>query len=174
MQAFGEEHHSQGNYFWLFPGDNQGAGFDDKVPGPRHARLSLRDGKPGRGADRQGAIIQGVRREPADHRSHACQHGGQHRDLDLVRREHVPWISFANVPNGTTVETSSNLRFAEFPSDYNELPTVAFVIPNLENDMHTMYGLPKAGVQQKNAAKGGISDDFIITDVFAGAPPSVQ
>src|SRR5947209_4376092 len=26
-QMFGEEHHSQGNYFWLFSGGNHGVGF---------------------------------------------------------------------------------------------------------------------------------------------------
>jgi hypothetical protein len=29
-----------------------------------------------------------------------------------------------------------------------------------------LHGLPKAGEQQPKAAKGGISDDYIITDVF--------
>ena len=29
---FGEEHHSQGNYFWLFSGSNQNVGFADVVP----------------------------------------------------------------------------------------------------------------------------------------------
>jgi acid phosphatase len=77
-------------------------------------------------------------------------------------RLHVPWISFANVPNGTSIETPSNLRFADFPSDYSRLPTVAFVIPNLDHDMRN--GKP-AGAQQPNAAGGGI-DDKIITDVF--------
>ena len=37
---------------------------------------------------------------------------------------------------GFEAESSSNLRFADFPSDYSKLPTVAFVIPNLNNDMH--------------------------------------
>jgi len=57
-------------------------------------------------------------------------------DQCIYARKHVPWISFANVPNGPTVDTSSNLRFADFPTDYNLLPTVAFVIPNLNHDMH--------------------------------------
>src|SRR5215467_12668393 len=57
-------------------------------------------------------------------------------DQCIYARKHVPWISFANVPNGTTIDTSSNLRFADFPSDYATLPTVAFVIPNLNHDMH--------------------------------------
>ena len=56
--------------------------------------------------------------------------------------------------------------------DYAEGRGITHV--NILRTIEAMYGLPKAGVQQKNAAKGGISDDFIITDVFAGAPPSVQ
>jgi len=31
-RMFGEEHYSQGNYFWLFSGDNQTVGFDDEIP----------------------------------------------------------------------------------------------------------------------------------------------
>ena len=34
------------------------------------------------------------------------------------------------------MKISSNLRFAAFPSDYATLPTVAFVIPNLNHAMH--------------------------------------
>ena len=33
--------------------------------------------------------------------------------------------------------------------------------------LEAMYGLPRAGAQQPNAAGGGIRDDFIITDIFA-------
>jgi hypothetical protein len=29
-----------------------------------------------------------------------------------------------------------------------------------------MYGLARSGAQQENAASAGISDDFIITDIF--------
>lgn len=31
-QVFGEEHYSQGNYFWLFSGDDQDVGFTDQIP----------------------------------------------------------------------------------------------------------------------------------------------
>src|SRR5947207_85486 len=31
-RMFGEEHYSQGNYFWLFSGSNQSVGFFDQVP----------------------------------------------------------------------------------------------------------------------------------------------
>jgi acid phosphatase len=44
-------------------------------------------------------------------------------------RKHNPWESFVNAR-----ATERNLN--EFPSDFNRLPTVSFVIPNLQNDMH--------------------------------------
>ncbi len=46
-------------------------------------------------------------------------------------RKHNPWVNFtSNVP------ASSNLTFASFPTSYASLPTVSFVIPNLNDDMH--------------------------------------
>ncbi len=44
-------------------------------------------------------------------------------------REHNPWESFAN---SRATERSLN----EFPNDLTRLPTVGFVIPNLDHDMH--------------------------------------
>jgi hypothetical protein len=47
-------------------------------------------------------------------------------------RKHAPWVNFTNVPPATSVPFSAfNAR-----SDYASLPTVSFVIPNLDNDMH--------------------------------------
>jgi acid phosphatase len=43
------------------------------------------------------------------------------------------------------VDNSSNLRFTDFPEDFTKLPTVAFVIPNLVNDMHD--GRPPSSVR---------------------------
>jgi hypothetical protein len=47
-------------------------------------------------------------------------------------RKHSPWINFSNVP------ASDSLPFSSFPSssDYSSLPTLSFVIPNLNDDMH--------------------------------------
>ena len=44
-------------------------------------------------------------------------------------RKHNPWESFVN-------STDAERDLAQFPSDFSKLPTVSFVIPNLENDMH--------------------------------------
>jgi hypothetical protein len=43
-------------------------------------------------------------------------------------RKHNPWESFG--------EYSVEQRMSNFPTDYSQLPTVSFVIPNLNNDMH--------------------------------------
>lgn len=45
-------------------------------------------------------------------------------------RKHSPWVNFTNIPK------SANRRFTDFPADYTQLPTVSFVIPNLDHDMH--------------------------------------
>src|SRR5258707_14408604 len=38
---FGEEHNSEGNYFWLFSGDNHAVGFVDAVPTVKFAAPNL-------------------------------------------------------------------------------------------------------------------------------------
>jgi acid phosphatase len=130
-KMFGDEHHSQGNYFWLFSGSNQNVGFHDQVPETKFNTSNL-----GQQLIRTGLSFKGYSESlPAigsdvDVMPQGCRYPC------IYGRKHVPWISFANVPNGATVETSSNLRFADFPSDHTKLPTVAFVIPNMENDMH--------------------------------------
>lgn len=45
-------------------------------------------------------------------------------------RKHNPWVNWTNIP------ASSNLTLNAFPTDYSQLPTVSFVVPNLDNDMH--------------------------------------
>ena len=279
-RMFGEEHYSQGNYFWLFSGSNQSVGFFDQVPSAaNHPDYPFMASNLGQQLIKKGLSFKGYAESlpeigsKADFDPPSCLGAGC-----VYGRKHVPWISFANVPNGTTAETSSNLRFADFPADYAKLPTVAFVIPNLNHDMHNgapaqsipagdawlrenldgyyqwakthnsllivtfdenddklsyqgltnplvnasaaypppdtyneylldlrnrvvtifagahirpgayaqgkgithvnilrtieaMYGLPKSGAQQPNAAGAGISDDAIVTDIFA-APPS--
>src|SRR5579875_2309367 len=47
-------------------------------------------------------------------------------------RKHNPWVNF------TTVPSRANLPFSRFPnsSHFSSLPTVSFIIPNLNDDMH--------------------------------------
>ncbi|WP_373202786.1 alkaline phosphatase family protein [Mycobacterium marinum] len=47
-------------------------------------------------------------------------------------RKHAPWVNFSNVP------ATLSMPFSAFPTpaDYARLPTVSFVIPNGDNNMH--------------------------------------
>lgn len=45
-------------------------------------------------------------------------------------RKHAPWANFAGLPAGTAQP------FSSFPADSAQLPTVAFVVPDLCHDMH--------------------------------------
>jgi hypothetical protein len=136
---FGEEHNSEGNYFWLFSGDNHGVGFNDKVPAVKFTDRNL-----GAALLAKGLSFKGYSQSlPAIGAEIDVTPPGCHYPC-LYGRKHVPWISFANVPDGPTPDTSANLRFADFPADYDRLPTVAFVIPDMEHDMHN--GKPEEAV----------------------------
>jgi hypothetical protein len=136
-QMYGEEHHSQGNYFWLFSGSNHHVGYYD-VP-PRNPINASNLGE---------QLIKKFDNPQA--------FKGYSEDLPSIgykgnvngnyARKHIPWISFANVPNGSSLQDSANLRFADFPADFNQLPKVSFVIPNQIHDMHN--GIPPASVQK--------------------------
>lgn len=52
-------------------------------------------------------------------------------------QKHAPWTVFSNLPKRV------NQPFSHFPKRFNDLPTVSFVIPNVNYDMHS--GSVKAG-----------------------------
>lgn len=273
-RMFGEEHNSQGNYFWLFSGGNQGVGFKDEVPTEQNNKdYPFTAPNLGAALIKKGLSFKGYSEDlPAV--GSRDEFGKNAAGQKSYARKHNPWVSFQNVPNDPP--DSSNLPFSAFPTDpakFHTLPTVAVVVPGLKNDMHdgqpeesvprgdawlkknldayyqwakthnsllivtwdesddkpkdpvtgkdtryvgltnpfveptdqyrrnirnriptviagarvrhgdfdegkgvthvnllrtleAMYGLPRAGAQQPNAAGGGITDDFIITDIF--------
>lgn len=117
-RMFAEEHHSQGNYFWLFSGSNHNIGFNDRVP-----RSPIDAPNLGRELIAAGRSFKAYSEDlPAI--------GSTVHRAGLYARKHAPWVSFSNVP------ASTNARWVDFPASYDDLPTVSFVIPNLINDMH--------------------------------------
>jgi hypothetical protein len=116
--SFALEHPSQPNYLDLFSGSNQGV-TDDHLPIGPFA-----------GPDLGGEL-----------RAAGLTFGGYSEDLPAVGdtstwvgnydRNHSPWVDFADVP------PTANLPYAGyFPADFSRLPTVSFVVPNLQDDMH--------------------------------------
>jgi phosphatidylinositol-3-phosphatase len=50
----------------------------------------------------------------------------------LYRRKHNPVVNW----QATGLSASLNRPFRDFPQEYSKLPNVAFVVPNMQNDMH--------------------------------------
>lgn len=130
-KMFADEHDSEGNYFWIFSGSNQGVGYHDVIP-TRENNPGYPFTTPNLGEEliKAGYTFKGY--------AESLPSIGDKVDVtDVYARKHVPWISFANIPNGKTEATSVNLQFKQFPQDFNKLPTVSIVIPNLYDDMHS-------------------------------------
>src|SRR5262249_36126210 len=96
-RMFGEEHHSQGNYFWLFSGATQGVGFRDGVPHRRFEAPNL-----GAALIKKGLSFKGYSESlPAIGSTAVYGPPGAEGKHRLYARKHAPWVSFTNVPNGT-------------------------------------------------------------------------
>jgi phosphatidylinositol-3-phosphatase len=54
-------------------------------------------------------------------------------------RRHNPWVNWQQIGSSTppnTLPTTTNRTYAAFPTNYDALPTVSIIVPNLINDMH--------------------------------------
>ncbi|MGW3995708.1 alkaline phosphatase family protein [Amycolatopsis sp. NPDC004772] len=115
--SFAITHPSQPNYVALFSGATQGV-TDDSCPANLGAKANL-----GRQLIDAGKTFKGYSEAMPSDGYTGCSSG-------TYRRKHNSWVDFSNVP------AASNLRFSGFPSDFTQLPTVAFVTPDMCSDMH--------------------------------------
>jgi phosphatidylinositol-3-phosphatase len=118
-QSFAETHPSEPNYLALFSGNTFGLSSDAcPVDGGNAPNLASE-------LIAAGYSFGGFAEDLPAVGSTACSAG-------KYARKHAPWVNFSNVPPAVSVPFSSfNAR-----SDFSSLPTVSFVIPNLDNDMH--------------------------------------
>jgi hypothetical protein len=115
-RSFAVTHPSEPNYLALFSGSTQGLS-DDSCP---HTFSGANLGQEAIGA---GLTFTGYSESMPSAGYTGCTSGN-------YARKHNPWVNFTNVP------AASNQAFTSFPSDFSTLPTLSFVIPNLQDDMH--------------------------------------
>lgn len=117
-QSFAETHPSEPNYLALFAGSTLGL-TSDACPVNGGATPNLATELLSAGYTFAG-YAEGL---PAVG-STVCSAG-------KYARKHVPWANFTNVP------AANSLPFSAFPAgNYAALPTVSFVIPNNDDNMH--------------------------------------
>jgi hypothetical protein len=118
-QSFAETHPSEPNYLALFAGSTFGVTKDvcpvngGNVPNLASEALAA------------GYTFIGYAEDLPAVGSTVCSAG-------KYARKHVPWANFTNVP------PSNSAPFSAFPApgNYASLPTVSFVIPNNDDNMH--------------------------------------
>ncbi len=114
--SYAIEHPSEPNYLDLFSGSNQGV-HDDSCPhsfavdneGSELIALGMSFAGYSEGLPAKGSLV--------------CTYG-------KYARKHSPWTNSTNLPAKT------DLPYPKFPVRYARLPTVSWVIPNLNDDMH--------------------------------------
>ncbi len=118
VQSFAETHPSEPNYLSLFAGTTLGVTKDScPVNGGNTPNL-------GSELLAAGYTFVGFAEDLPAAGSPVCSAG-------KYARKHVPWANFTNVP------PANSLPFSSFPmGNYASLPTVSFVIPNNEDNMH--------------------------------------
>ena len=116
-KSFAITHPSQPNYIALFSGATHGVTGDD-CPADLGAKENLATQLAGAGKKFTGYSEA----MPSDGYT-GCSSG-------TYKRKHNSWVDFSNV------SASANRRFSAFPGDFKQLPAVAFVTPDMCNDMH--------------------------------------
>src|SRR5262249_8515743 len=109
-------HPSEPNYLALFEGTTEGLSSDSCPHTYSAANLAS-------GLLASGQTFVGYSESMPSNGYTGCSSG-------RYARKHNPWVNYTNVP------ASSNLTFAQFPTDYDALPSVAYVVPDLCDDMH--------------------------------------
>ena len=116
-QSFGVTHPSQPNYVAMFFGEQHGVTSNKcEMLDQENLGTQLID---------KGLTFTGYSEKLPEVGSTACEAAG-----GKYERKHVPWASSTKLPANT------NQPFSAFPSDYTQLPTVSFVVPDMCNDMH--------------------------------------
>ncbi|PWI41647.1 alkaline phosphatase family protein [Streptomyces sp. ICBB 8177] len=115
--SFAVTHPSEPNYMALFSGSTYGL-TADSCPVNEGSAANL-----GSELLAAGRTFKGYSEGLPKTGSTSCSSGS-------YARKHSPWINFSNVPS------SDSVPFSSFPTDYSTLPTLSFVIPNLDDDMH--------------------------------------
>ena len=129
-------HPSQPNYIQLFSGDNHGAIDNLRPPGNPWSTQNLAAalfaaGRTFRGYSEDLPFIGDSERTGTDSPTEQTHY----------RRKHNPWANW-QAPQGTNpipvnhLSFDTNARFLDSPSDFSQLPDVAIVVPNQQNDMH--------------------------------------
>lgn len=123
--SHGVTHPSQPNYMYLFSGDNQNVILDFT---PVSLLLPFSSANLGASLLQNGRTFVGYSEDLPSVGYTGDVSGDYHR-------KHNPWVNWQD-GNTNGIPAVLNQPFTSFPTNYNNLPTLSFVIPNQQHDMH--------------------------------------
>jgi hypothetical protein len=122
-QSYALTHPSQPNYIMLYSGSSQGI-----------TNNNLPIGLPFTTANLGASLIEA-----------GFSFGGYSEDLPIAGytgeasgayvRRHNPWVNWQGT-GINNISPEANRPFSDFPTDFNQLPAVSIVVPNLNHDIH--------------------------------------
>ena len=122
-QSYGLTHPSQPNYIMLFSGSNQGVTSNDNP-----ASVPFNTANLGASLIAASYTFNGYSEDLPSVGFKGTSWGDYHR-------KHNPWVHWQNsAANG--IPSISNQPLRNFPTDFNSLPTLSFVVPNQTHNMH--------------------------------------
>lgn len=121
-KSFALTHPSQPNYLLLFSGASQGV-TDDSTPAAQFETSNL------------ASALQAHGRSFVGFSEGLPSVGFTGDSAGSYARKHAPWVDWQGAGDHQ-LPAKVNQPLSAFPGNFNRLPTVSFVIPNLLHDMH--------------------------------------
>jgi len=132
--AHGVTHPSQPNYLAMYSGSTQGV-IDDKC---LENETPYTTPNLGAALISKGFTFKGFAQTMPSAGYLGCEYlKSSLTGADLYARKHCPWVNWQG-DQANDIDSTLNQPMTAFPKDFNKLPTVAFVIPDMDHDMHNI------------------------------------
>lgn len=132
--SHGVAHPSQPNYLALFSGNIQGVKNDNCLQN----KTPFTTSNLGASLLQKGFTFKGYAQTmPSDGYLGCLYKLSALTNAYLYARTHAPWVNWLGSKKNNFPDSLS-LPMSKFPANYNMLPTVSFVVSDLDNDMHNI------------------------------------
>jgi len=142
--AHGVIHPSQPNYLAIYSGSTQGITGDTCLDGTSFTTPNL-----GAALISKGLTFKGFAQTMPSPGFLQCEYlKSSLTGASLYARKHCPWVDWQG-DQENNIDSAFSQPMTSFPKDFNKLPTVAFVIPDMDHDMHNIGAPGDAAAVQR-------------------------
>jgi len=132
--SHGIGHPSQPNYLALFSGSTQGVTGDECLEG----KTPFKTPNLGEALIDKHFTFKGYAQTMPSAGYLGCTYLSSSVTIGhLYARKHTPWVNWLGV-GINCIPLSCSVPMTDFPKDFAKLPTIAFVVPDMDNDMHNI------------------------------------